>query len=98
MNITVSLDAILRLLHSLHLSTSNKQWLADHLYDEVRAERQGAIKPRKKLTEKEKDALFEQMVGSIKDTPIGDEVLEAIRIGRQRPDYERKLAYLEEDE
>ena len=30
--------------------------------------------------------------------PIGNEVLEAIRIGRQPASYERKLAYFEEDE
>lgn len=39
MDLTISMDAVLNFLHSLTLSTSNKQWLADHLYEEVKAER-----------------------------------------------------------
>ena len=83
------------------LSTSNKRWLADHLYEEVRAEEKAAPIVRakkKKLSEKEKDELFFSVAGAWKDDPIGDEVLEAIRIGRQPASYERKLAYFEEDE
>ena len=82
------------------LSTSNKRWLADHLYEEVRAEEKAApiVRSKKKLTEKEKDELFFSVAGAWKDDPIGDEVLEAIRIGRQPASYERKLAYFEEDE
>ena len=39
MNLTISMNTVLNFLHSLALSTSNKQWLADHLYEEVRAEK-----------------------------------------------------------
>ena len=38
MNVTVPMDAVLNFIHSMTLSTSNKRWLAAHLYDEVRAE------------------------------------------------------------
>ena len=66
----------------------------------MRAEEKAApiARAKRKLTEKEKDELFEQMVGSWKDEPIGDKVLEAIRIGRQPASYERKLAYFDDDE
>ena len=33
------MNTVLNFLHSMALSTSNKQWLADHLYEEVKAER-----------------------------------------------------------
>ena len=100
MDLTISMDTVLNFLHSMALSTNNKRWLADHLYEEVRAEEKAAseIKAKRKLTEKEKDELFEQMVGSWKDNPIGDEVLEAIRIGRKPASYERKLACFDNDE
>lgn len=39
MNLTISMDTVLNFLHSMALSTSNKQWLADHLYEEVKAEK-----------------------------------------------------------
>ncbi len=39
MNLTISMNTVLNILHSMALSTSNKQWLADHLYEEVKAER-----------------------------------------------------------
>ena len=39
MNLTISMNTVLYILHSMALSTSNKQWLADHLYEEVKAER-----------------------------------------------------------
>lgn len=32
------MNNLLSLIQSMALSTSNKQWLADHLYEEVRAE------------------------------------------------------------
>ena len=95
------MNTVLNFLHSMALSTSNKRWLADHLYEEVRAEEKAAPIVRtkkKKLSEKEKDELFFSVAGAWKDDPIGDEVLEAIRIGRQPASYERKLAYFEEDE
>ncbi len=100
MDLTISMDTVLNFLHSMALSTSNKQWLADHLYEEVKAEKMAAsvTKPKKKLTEKEKDKLFFSVAGAWKDDPIGDEVLESIRIGRQPASYERELAYFEEDE
>jgi len=100
MDLTISMNTVLNFLHSMALSTSNKQWLADHLYEEVKAEKMAAsaAKSKKKLTEKEKDELFFSVAGAWKDDPIGDEVLEAIRIGRQPASYERKLAYFEEDE
>lgn len=85
MNLTISMNTVLDFLHSMALSTDNKRWLADHLYEEVRAEEKAApiAKAKRKLTEKEKDELFEKIVGSWKDDPIGDKVLEDIRIGRQ---------------
>ena len=101
MDLTISMNTVLNFLHSMALSTSNKRWLADHLYEEVRAEEKAAPIVRakkKKLSEKEKDELFFSVAGAWKDDPIGDEVLEAIRIGRQPASYERKLAYFEEDE
>lgn len=100
MDLTISMNTVLNFLHSMALSTSNKRWLADHLYEEVRAEEKAApvTKSKRKLTEKEKDELFEKMVGSWKDDPIGDKVLEAIHIGRQPASYERKLAYFDEEE
>lgn len=39
MDLTISMNTVLNFLHSMALSTSNKQWLADHLYEEVKAER-----------------------------------------------------------
>ncbi|MBO5537815.1 MAG: hypothetical protein J5971_02025 [Prevotella sp.] len=100
MNLTISMNTVLNFLHSMALSTNNKRWLADHLYEEVRAEETAApiVKTRRKLTEKEKDELFEKMVGSWKDDPIGDKMLEAIRIGREPASYKRKIVYLNDDE
>lgn len=100
MDLTISMNTVLNFLHSMALSTSNKRWLADHLYEEVRAEEKAVpiARSKKKLTEKEKDELFFSVAGAWKDDPIGDEMLEAIRIGRQPASYERKLAYFEEDE
>ena len=99
MNLTISMNTVLNFLHSMSLSTSNKRWLADHLYEEVMAEEKATsvVRSKKKLTEKEKDELFEKMVGAWRDDPIGDKVLEAIRIGRQPASYERKLAYFEDE-
>ena len=100
MELKISMNTVLNFLHSMPLSTSNKRWLADHLYEEVKAEEEAASmgKAKKKLTEKEKDELFYSVAGAWKDDTIGDEVLEAIRIGRQPAGYERKIAYLEEDD
>lgn len=100
MNLTISMNTVLNFLHSMSLSTSNKRWLADHLYEEVKAEEKATSvgKAKRKLTEKEKDEQFFSVAGAWKDDPIGDEMLEAIRIGRQPASYERKLAYFEEDE
>lgn len=39
MDLTISMNTVINILHSMPLSTSNKQWLADYLYEEVRAER-----------------------------------------------------------
>ena len=41
-DLTISMNTVLNFLHSMALSTSNKQWLADHLYEEVKAERKAA--------------------------------------------------------
>ena len=100
MNLTISMNTVLNFLHSMALSTSNKRWLADHLYEEVMAEEKATsvVRSKKKLTEKEKDELFYSVAGAWKDDPVGDKVLDAIRIGRQPTGYERKLAYFEEDE
>lgn len=99
MDLTISMNTVLNFLHSMALSTSNKRWLAEHLYAEVKAEERvaSAVKVQKRLTEKEKDELFEKMVGAWRDDPIGDKVLEAIRVGRQPASYERKLAYFENE-
>lgn len=48
MDLTISMNTVLDFLHSMALSTSNKQWLADHLYEEVKAERAAAT-----ITDKE---------------------------------------------
>ena len=98
MDLTISMNTVLNFLHSMSLSTSNKRWLADHLYEEVRAEEKATSvnKAKRKLTEK--DEQFFSVAGAWKDDPIGDEMLEAIQIGRQPASYERKLAYFEEDE
>ena len=40
MNLTISMNTVLNFLHSMSLSTSNKKWLADHLYEEVRSEQE----------------------------------------------------------
>ena len=80
----------------MSLSTSNKRWLADYLYEEVKAEEKAASmgKAKKKLTEK--DELFYSVAGAWKDDTIGDEMLEAIRIGRQTDDMPlQKLIYAE---
>ena len=42
MDLTISMNTVLNFLHSMALSTSNKQWLADHLYEEVKAEKKAA--------------------------------------------------------
>ena len=42
MDLTISMNTVLNILHSMSLSTSNKQWLADHLYEEVKAEQKAA--------------------------------------------------------
>ena len=42
MDLTISMNTVLNILHSMALSTSNKQWLADHLYEEVKAEKKAA--------------------------------------------------------
>ena len=42
MDLTISMNTVLNFLHSMSLSTSNKQWLADHLYEEVKAEKKAA--------------------------------------------------------
>lgn len=39
MELTISMNTVLNFLHSMALSTSNKLWLADHLYEEVKAEK-----------------------------------------------------------
>ena len=71
MDLTISMDTVLNFLHSMALSTSNKRWLADHLYEEVRAEEKAAliVRAKKKLTEKEKDELFFSVAGAWKDAP-----------------------------
>ncbi len=42
MDLKISMNTVLNILHSMSLSTSNKQWLADHLYEEVKAEQKAA--------------------------------------------------------
>ena len=44
MNLTISMNTVLNFLHSMALSTSNKQWLADRLYEEVKSERKAATR------------------------------------------------------
>ena len=44
MNLTISMNTVLNFLHSISLSTSNKLWLAEHLYEEVKAEKKAAAK------------------------------------------------------
>lgn len=42
MNMIISMNTVLNFLHAMALSTSNKKWLADHLYEEVKAEQKAA--------------------------------------------------------
>lgn len=42
MDLTISMNTVLNFLHSMALSTNNKLWLADHLYEEVKAEKEAA--------------------------------------------------------
>jgi len=42
--LTISMNTVLNFLHSMSLSTSNKLWLAEHLYEEVKAEKKAAAK------------------------------------------------------
>ena len=44
MDLTISMNTVLNFLHSMSLSTSNKLWLAEHLYEEVKAEKKAAAK------------------------------------------------------
>ena len=39
MDTTIVLNNLLSLIRSMPLTTSNKEWLADHLYEEVKAEK-----------------------------------------------------------
>ena len=39
MNTTIVLNNLLSLIRSMPLTTSNKEWLANHLYEEVKAEK-----------------------------------------------------------
>ena len=38
MNSVIVMNSLLNLIHSMSLTTGNKRWLADHLYEEVKAE------------------------------------------------------------
>ena len=40
MDLTISMNTVLNFLHSMALSTSNKRWLAEHLFEEVKSEEQ----------------------------------------------------------
>ena len=99
MDVTISLDSILNFLHSFSLTADNKKWIADHLYEEAKAEEKviHTIKNKRKMSDKERDELFEKMVGAWKEDNFGDKVMDAIRIGRRPVGYERKIAYLEEE-
>jgi hypothetical protein len=44
MDLTISMNTVLNFLHSMALSTSNKQWLADRLYELVKSERKAATR------------------------------------------------------
>ena len=39
MDTTIVLNNLLSLIRSMPLTTNNKEWLADHLYEEVKAEK-----------------------------------------------------------
>ena len=39
MNLTISMDTVLNFLHSMALSTSNKRWLAAHLYEVLKVKK-----------------------------------------------------------
>ena len=48
MDLTISMNTVLDFLHAMSLTTSNKQWLADHLYEEVKAEKKKAVEAEEK--------------------------------------------------
>lgn len=59
MDITVSLDTILNFLHSFSLTADNKKWIADHLYEEAKAEE----KDNRELTPTEEKFIKRAMFG-----------------------------------
>ena len=42
MNVTISMNSILNIIHAMALSSSNKQWLGERLISEAKAEKQAA--------------------------------------------------------
>lgn len=42
MNVTISMNNILNIIHAMALSSSNKQWLGERLINEAKAEQQAA--------------------------------------------------------
>lgn len=76
MKATISLDGLLAFIHSLTLSASNKQWLAEKLLEEARLE---------KVEKKQSYSDFiESMCGAWKDDPrSADEIAAELRAMRQ---------------
>ena len=85
MDTTMVLNNLLSLIRSMPLTTSNKEWLADHLYEEVKAE-------------KLKDATAAQSNGWPKvrreDMVITPRVASMFQISETLPeDFDEKKAY-----
>ena len=59
MDVTISLDSILNFLHSFSLTADNKKWIADHLYEEAKAEE----KDNRELTPTEEKYIARAMLG-----------------------------------
>lgn len=66
MNATISLDSLLTPL--LSLSKSNKKWIADHLYENIRQEEADTEKP---MTKEELMADLKEAMQEVRDIKAG---------------------------
>lgn len=68
---TVSLNSLWSYLQSLSLTTSNKQWLADHLYEAAKAEADKEKSMKELLITKDDLVLSADILEPVKDiTPL----------------------------
>ena len=85
MNTTVVMNNLLNLIRSMALTISNKQWLADHLYEEVKAEQ------RQKASEMHLNGWPKIRR---EDMIVSDKVANMFRVEKPLPeDFDDKKAY-----